>query len=92
MLHYHPDFDAAAIAREHQQWQEQFLRPRARAMSHENHDRGADRKLRIGYLGDFHHHPAAYALMPILAAHDREQFDIFCYGDALNPDCHGERG
>ncbi|RNC66630.1 MAG: tetratricopeptide repeat protein [Desulfuromonadales bacterium] len=39
-----------------------------------------DRKLRIGYVSpDFHRHPVAYYLEPVLKNHDHERFEIFCY-------------
>ncbi|MBK5276957.1 MAG: tetratricopeptide repeat protein [Desulfuromonadales bacterium] len=37
-------------------------------------------KLRIGYVsGDFKRHPVGYHLLPVIAAHDREQFEVYCY-------------
>ncbi|AGY59088.1 tetratricopeptide repeat protein [Gloeobacter kilaueensis] len=46
-----------------------------------------DRRLRIGYLGpDFRTHSCAWFIEPLLAAHDRQAFEIFCYADVLVPD------
>jgi protein O-GlcNAc transferase len=45
------------------------------------------RRLRIGYVSiDFRHHSVAYFVEPILASHDHQQFEIFCYSDVANPD------
>ncbi len=45
------------------------------------------RKLRIGYLsGDFRNHSVAYFALPLLEAHDREKFDIYCYSNNLRDD------
>jgi len=38
------------------------------------------RKLRIGYVSpDFRNHSVARFLLPVLRAHDRERFDVYCY-------------
>ncbi|HEX5243412.1 MAG TPA: hypothetical protein VFW23_09155, partial [Tepidisphaeraceae bacterium] len=50
-------------------------------------DPSPDRRLRIGYIsGDFREHPIGRLVAPILAAHDPEQFEIFCYSDVTKPD------
>jgi predicted O-linked N-acetylglucosamine transferase (SPINDLY family) len=42
--------------------------------------RDKSRKLRIGYVsGDFRVHSVAFFIEPVLAAHDRSAFEIFCY-------------
>ena len=47
----------------------------------------AGRRLRIGYVSaDFREHPVVSFLEPILAAHDRHRFEIFCYSDVSRPD------
>ncbi|MDX2148906.1 MAG: tetratricopeptide repeat protein [Planctomycetota bacterium] len=39
-----------------------------------------DRRVRVGYLsGDFRGHSVSYFIEPILRAHDRHRFEIFCY-------------
>ena len=46
------------------------------------HRNGADetRRLRIGYVsGDFRVHSVAFFIEAVLAAHDRNAFEIFCY-------------
>ncbi|HEY1628412.1 MAG TPA: tetratricopeptide repeat protein [Tepidisphaeraceae bacterium] len=49
--------------------------------------RSPDRRLRIGYVSpDFRRHSVAYFLEPILAAHDHERFEIFCYSDVVAAD------
>lgn len=38
------------------------------------------KRLRIGYVsGDFKRHPVGYHLLPVLAAYDRERFEVYCY-------------
>lgn len=55
------------------------------------HETGTDRfrsgRLHIGFVsGDFKRHPVGYHLLPILAAHDREQFAVYCYETIHEPD------
>ncbi len=39
-----------------------------------------ERKLRIGYVsGDFRSHSVAYFALSLLEAHNRDQFEIYCY-------------
>ncbi len=53
---------------------------------------GAERRFRIGYVsGDFRDHPVAYFLEPILATHDHQRFEVFCYADVPTPDGTTER-
>jgi len=40
------------------------------------------RRLRIGYVsGDLRRHPVGYFLDGVLASHDREHFEVFCYAN-----------
>jgi protein O-GlcNAc transferase len=46
-----------------------------------------DRKIRIGYCSpDFRTHSVAYFLEAIIKAHDRSEFETFCYSDVTRPD------
>ena len=46
-----------------------------------------DRRLRIGYVSpDFREHSVAYFLEPVLNAHDRAAYEIFCYAQVPKPD------
>ncbi len=51
-----------------------------------------DQRLRVGYCsGDFRFHAVANFLMPILAQHDRSEFEIFAYSNVDRPDPVTER-
>ncbi|HEY8034957.1 MAG TPA: tetratricopeptide repeat protein [Methylobacter sp.] len=48
-------------------------------LSHSNNTI-SDRRLKIGYIsGDFRQHSVAYFIRPILANHDKQNVEIFCY-------------
>ena len=48
---------------------------------------GASRRLRIGYVSaDLREHATAGFIRPILAGHDRESFEVFCYSNSDEAD------
>jgi predicted O-linked N-acetylglucosamine transferase (SPINDLY family) len=85
-LHYRDDISAATLAREHLRLgrlYEAAHPPR----DHRHIDRSLDRPLRIGYVSaDFWTHSVMFFLEPILANHDRAQFEIFCYSNGVRAD------
>lgn len=51
-----------------------------------------ERPLRIGYVSpDFRNHVVSYFMEPILGAHDRKHFEVFCYAGVYCPDEVTER-
>lgn len=53
----------------------------------ENYNISIKQKINIGYIsGDFRKHSVSYFIEPILANHDKNIFNIFCYSDVINPD------
>lgn len=86
-LHFSPTHDAAAIAREHQHWNDRHAAPLAsQARPHPN-DRSLERRLRLGYVSPcFRSHCQSLFTLPLFTAHDRSQFEIFCYSDVPSPD------
>lgn len=59
--------------------------------SHSNSP-ASDGRLRIGYLSpDFSTHPVGRFMLPLLANHDRREFQVFCYSDVPRPDWLTER-
>ncbi len=91
-LHYHPTLAAQEIEREHRIWAEKVAAPLTALAAAPQNDRSPDRRLRIAYISaDFREHPIAYFMAPILRAHDRNQFEVFCYGDLRRPDQVTER-
>jgi predicted O-linked N-acetylglucosamine transferase (SPINDLY family) len=47
----------------------------------------ANTKIHVGYISpDFRRHSVFYFLHPVLKAHDRREFTIYCYSDVARPD------
>jgi protein O-GlcNAc transferase len=58
----------------------QFETPLRAAWQPHANDRAPGKRLKIGYLSpDFRQHAVAFFIEPILAQHDRTQFEVFCY-------------
>ena len=55
-------------------------------LTHAN-DRTESRKIKIAYLSpDFRNHSVSYFLEPLLASHDRDRFEVYCYSEVKRPD------
>jgi len=85
-LHFHPAYDSRAILAEARDWELAHAAGLPRA-PHVERDRRPDRRLRIGYVSpNFRRHCQAFFMFPLLAHHDHEHFEIFCYSDVARPD------
>ncbi len=86
-LQYLPGLERAEIYAEHLRYDEMFARPLlANAGPHRNAPDPA-RRLRVGYVsGDFREHSVAFFIEPVLAGHDREKFEVFCYANQVGGD------
>ncbi len=83
-LHFHPDYDAPAILREHLEWDRRHGQPLAAEILPHRNDRSPDRRLRIGYLSpNYRYHPVGRFLLPLLQHHDRRNVEVFCYSDTV---------
>lgn len=86
-MHYRTDVDAEQLLREHRRWDEVYCaywktlrRPHANL-------RDPAKRLRIGYLSsDLREHPVGRFMLPLLANHDKERFDIYCYSSSVDED------
>lgn len=82
------DLPPEEIFAEHRRWHELYAAPLApRNPEPGTRSRDPSRRLRLGYLSpDFVHHSVAYFIEPVLAAHDRTHWEIFCYSNTRSPD------
>ena len=80
------------IGEEMRRWNARHALPlRAEWQPHPN-DPTPDRPLRIGYVSpDLRDHVVGRTLLPCFEAHDRQQFELFCYSDVPVPDAITER-
>ncbi|MGD0540630.1 MAG: tetratricopeptide repeat protein, partial [Tepidisphaeraceae bacterium] len=91
-LHNHPGYDAAAILREHRQWNLRHAgHLRQDAAGHPN-DPSPQRRIRIGYVSpDFRNHPVGRFLLPLFDHHNPDAVEVFCYCDAPVSDAVTQR-
>lgn len=81
-LHYHPDSTPQSLFEEHARWNQVYAKPLASKLRPHANDRSPDRRLRIGYVSpDLGQHAIGRFMVAILANHDRERFQVFCYTD-----------
>jgi predicted O-linked N-acetylglucosamine transferase (SPINDLY family) len=86
-LHGHPDCDAADLLAQHLEWNEAHARHLRPILGDHDNDANPDRRLRVGYVSpDFRRHPVGFFLLPLLSAHDKRQFEVFCYSDVVARD------
>ena len=81
-LNFQTNSEPAAVFAEHLAWAAQHAEPLTAASPPHANDRTPNRKLRIGYVSPhFRDHAVKYFTEPLLAAHDRQRFEVFCYSD-----------
>ena len=87
-----PALDGRAILERHVNWATRFADPLTATASPPDNDRDTNRRLRVGYVSpDLRDHPAGRFMVPLLANHDREQFEVFCYADIARSDAVTEK-
>ncbi len=90
-LHYRDGERGSALAQAHAAWYERHAAGEARMTQHTRRTRPG-RRLNIGYVSpDFRRHPVAHFIEPVLAAHDRSAFRVFCYSSGDLPDAVTDR-
>jgi protein O-GlcNAc transferase len=91
-LNYSPDTTPADVFAKHLAWGEHHavtLRP---SRAPYTNLRTPHRRLRIGYVSpDLRMHSVAFFIEPLLAAHDHENYEIFCYANVTHPDAVTKR-
>ena len=86
-LLHHPGYDAPTIFQEHLAWGRLHADPLGAAAPPHANTRDPNRRLRIGYVSpNFRSQAVSYFMEPILARHDHQHFEIFCYHDAPGAD------
>jgi len=85
-MNYDPDLTLEMMSEAAKEWWQQQGIPIANRFSHP-HRQDPQRKLKIGYVSpDFRQHSVSYFFLPLIAAHDANQVEVFCYSDEKHPD------
>lgn len=85
-LQYDPDLTPETLLEESLDWERKHLAGIRATNSHPN-DPDPERSIRIGYVsGDFRRHPVGYFLDGVLAGHDRDRVEVFCYANQSSGD------
>lgn len=91
-LHYSSDYSPSQIYAEHQKWSERMALPTAETIQPHSNDKNPEKRLRIGYVsGDFKTHSVTFFFAPLLASHNRRNFEIFCYANNHKTDATTEK-
>lgn len=79
-MNYRDDVSRESVYLAHVNWARQLPAPRTPAATQRGDKRRT--RMRIGYLSpDFVTHSVAFFIEPILRAHNRDEFDIYCYAN-----------
>ena len=77
---YSASLSPGTIYQNHLEYSQQFQKSFSKINWHNHRKRDKTKKLCVGYVSaDFREHPIAFFIEPILANHDSESFEIFCY-------------
>ena len=75
-----PKYMPQAVYEAHRRYADQYETPLKSSWPAHANARDPARKLRVGYVSpDFRFHSVAFFFEPLLAHHDRDHFEIFCY-------------
>lgn len=84
LLNYLPDRNPADVLQEHVAWG-RMAQSNVSMVPLGAHD--DLRRLKVGYVSsDFREHSAASFFEPLVAHHDHQRFEIYCYSDLPRPD------
>jgi predicted O-linked N-acetylglucosamine transferase (SPINDLY family) len=91
-LNYTSGLDPVAVYAAHRDFAQRWEATLSTSIPAHANDRSPERRLRIGYVSsDFRQHSVSYFLEPVLAHHDHDRFEIFCYANNLQEDKVTER-
>ncbi|NQU57053.1 MAG: tetratricopeptide repeat protein [Rhodospirillales bacterium] len=89
-MQYMPTMTGGDLLKETLKWGKQHCIHDA--VSSFNNTPDPERKLRVGYVSaDFRMHAVSYLLEPLLAGHNRDQIELFCYAEVARTDQVSER-
>ncbi len=84
--------DQETVYQQHQNWNQRYAEPLAEQIKPHENEKSTHRRLRIGYVSpDFRTHPVGRFISPLLEAHNRQKFEVFCYASVRRPDAVTDR-
>lgn len=84
------DDDTADLSAEHARWGKLYAPPSSPAKHANAPD--PERRLRVGYVSpDLREHSVAYFFEPLLASHNPENVETYCYAEVASPDSATKR-
>ena len=79
MMHFYKKHDLGEIFLAHQAWSQRHASLLAPVFTHAL-PKDSKKRLRVGYVSpNFYRGPVGYFMRPLLAAHDKDQVEIYCY-------------
>ncbi len=91
-LNFLPGYDPQKLFEEHLDWARRHAEPLTAVAPPHDNDPAPDRRLRVGYVSPyFRQHAVNFFTEPLIAAHDHDDFEIYCYSDVRFPDAATER-
>lgn len=86
-MNYMPEVTPQQLFDAHRRFGER-VEPALRDLRPRHHNvRDPERRLRIGYVsGDFGEHAMGFSILPLLANHDPQQVEVFCYATSGRAD------
>ena len=91
-MHFHPDYDAAALLAECKEWNRVHGEPLRREIRAWSNSPDPERRLKIGYVSpDFFAQAEAHYVLPLLESHDARNFEVHGYASVIRPDAVTER-
>jgi len=91
-MHFYRAGDGGSIHDEQARWNRLYGEPLRPSWQPNRNDPDPRRRLKIGYVSpDFYFHSVSYFFAPLLEAHDRRLFEIYCYANVQRPDAVTDR-
>jgi len=90
---YDPELTPQQIADAYKSWDARFVRWRAPPPDFRHANKPvAKRRIKLGYVsGDFRGHSVAFFAEPLLANHNHDAFEVFCYANSKGGDAVTQR-
>jgi len=86
-MNYDAGVTPEEIFAESRDWDARHAMPRAEPLRPLRNTLDPERRLRVGYVSpDFRTHSVSYFVEPLLAGHDRDAVEVFCYAEVARPD------